>query len=281
MQTFDRRARLNLAVRAARVAGKAIMDIYSRPQSQWEVEQKADASPLTLADRRAHRLIAEMLAPTAYPILSEEGTIATFEERKSWERLWIVDPLDGTKEFLKRNGEFTVNIALVEAGVPVEGVVFAPAKGHLYIGSPEGAAKALIPDSEDVDSPAQFLPIPTPKCAPGADEAEPERLRVVASRSHLSVETAEFIGKLKAQHGEVDIVSAGSSLKICLVAEGAADLYPRLAPTMEWDTAAGHAVALAAGCTVVDAQTGQALFYNKADLHNPWFIVSRKPRAES
>lgn len=256
------------------------MRIYSSPKSQWKVEKKADSSPLTLADRAAHQLIAQRLAATPWPILSEEGSIPPFEERRGRESLWMVDPLDGTKEFLKRNGEFTVNIAFIQGGIPIEGVVFAPAKGLLYVGSAEGAAKALIEDPQDVDSPARFFPIPPQKSASAPEEAPRRSLRVVASRSHLSKETAQFIEDLRARHGEVELLSAGSSLKICLVAEGSADLYPRLAPTMEWDTAAGHAVALAGGCTIVEAQGGQALSYNKADLHNPWFIVSRKTPAQ-
>ena len=225
------------------------MKIYST--ADFGVEMKADNSPLTLADKASHEVIMRHLRPTAIPVLSEEGAHLPYEERKAWRRLWIVDPLDGTKEFIKRNGEFTVNIALVEDGTPVLGVILMPATGALYaaiVGQP-------------------FAP------HNGGSAARP--FTVVASRSHLNDETAAYIEALRAQHPDLQCVSAGSSLKICLVAEGKADVYPRFAPTMEWDTAAGHAIALAAGLTVTDPHTGCPLTYNKPDLHNPHFIVQK------
>ena len=255
-------------IQAALRAGCEIMKIYNSPETDWQVERKADNSPLTLADRRSHEVIAEALAASPFPMLSEEGTIPPFEERNGWTKLWVVDPLDGTKEFLKRNGEFTVNIALVENSMPTLGIIYAPALYRLYWGVlGEGAFMAQV-DPEDMGiRPEQRLPLhrerPTASC------------RVVASRSHLSPETEQFINCLRHAHLQVETVSAGSSLKICLVAEGAADVYPRLAPTMEWDTAAGHAIALAAGCRITDALTGTPLLYNKEDLHNPWFVVER------
>lgn len=256
-------------------AGRAIMDIYARPEESWEVERKADNSPLTLADRESHRIIARTLEPTDIPLLSEEGAHLSYEMRRKWHRLWVVDPLDGTKEFLKRNGEFTVNIALVEDGVPVMGVIFAPALLRLWWGAKGmGAFTASVSEGQNVEGKpvyvvgeSQNLPLKERMCG--------QPCRVVASRSHLSPETEVFIDSLRQKYGEVQTVSAGSSLKLCLVADGNADIYPRLAPTMEWDTAAGHAIALAAGCTVTDAATGQPLLYNKEDLHNPFFIVKR------
>lgn len=250
---------LDTAISAALHAGKDIMDIYDDPAADFGIERKADNSPLTRADKAAHARIVSYLDSTGIPVLSEEGAHLPYEQRRQWHRLWIVDPLDGTKEFIKRNGEFTVNIALVEDGTPVMGVIYVPVKRVLYYGSPEGAFKRV----PDTDGPAIRLPQPKGAAA----------YRVVASRSHLSPETETFINELRREHPDLQLVSSGSSLKICLVAEGAADIYPRHAPTMEWDTAAGHAIALAAGHQMVDATTGQPLVYNKPDLHNPWFIV--------
>ncbi len=261
---------MNKIIAAALKAGHAIMDIYSRPQADLEITHKADHSPLTLADRRSNEIISEALAACSpYPVLSEEGQHLPYEERKDWHRLWVVDPLDGTKEFIKHNGEFTVNIALVEDGTPIFGVIYAPALKRLYWGGrEEGAFTATVAEGADAPGTATALhPQPQPAGAP---------LRIVASRSHLSPETAAFIDRLRQTHGEVETVSAGSSLKLCLVAAGQADVYPRLAPTMEWDTAAGDAIARAAGCQVTDAAKGTPLVYNKPDLHNPFFIVSRR-----
>lgn len=249
---------LSLALDAARRAGKAIMEIYDDPKADWQIERKADNSPLTLADRRAHAVIAATLAPSGLPVLSEEGVHAAWSERREWQRLWVVDPLDGTKEFIRRNGQFTVNIALVEGGVPRLGVVYVPASGVTYYGTADGGARRV-----DADGTEAVLP----------DDAGERPFTVVASASHMSPETAEYIDRLRQVRPDLRLVSAGSSLKLCRVAEGSADVYPRFAPTMEWDTAAGHAVAAAAGRRVTDAQTGLPLVYNKADLHNPWFIV--------
>lgn len=264
-------ALLNLVAAAAVSAGDAIIDVYNRPTADWQVEHKADDSPLTLADRRAHAVIAEALAATPYSLLSEEGAHADYAVRRDYGRLWIVDPLDGTKEFIKRNGEFTVNIALVEHGRPVFGVVYVPVTRRLSYGMTEafgGTRRAAVchVSEEGEWQDLTLMPI---------EQADERPYTVVASRSHLSEETQAFIDRLRTAHPDLVLRSAGSSLKICLVAEGLADVYPRLAPTMEWDTAAGHAVALGAGCEVVDAATGRPVTYNKEDLHNPFFIVRR------
>lgn len=249
---------LDLAISAAIEAGREIMRIYDDPSQDFGIEQKADNSPLTLADKAAHNCIVRHLEPTGIPILSEEGAHLPYEERRAWHRLWVVDPLDGTKEFIKKNGEFTVNIALVEEGSPVLGVIYVPATGVLYAGVVgEGAWKEERGERKIVNCKLLNSQIFT----------------VVASRSHLSPETEEYINQMRREHENVQLISSGSSLKICLVAEGAADVYPRFAPTMEWDTAAGDAIARAAGREVVDANTGKLLTYNKPDLHNPWFIV--------
>lgn len=265
---------LRVAVEAAVRAGDAIMEIYDRPQSDWQIEQKADHSPLTLADRTAHALIVEQLQPTGIPVVSEEGAQRDDPDRSSWEKLWVVDPLDGTKEFIKRNGEFTVNIALVLDSKPVMGVVYVPVSRKLYYGlqplpalqpseAEAGAWRAVAGRDEELSS-VEKLP---------AEAEGHSGFVVVASRSHLSPETEDYISRLRQQHSDVQLRSAGSSLKLCLIAEGSADVYPRFAPTMEWDTAAGDAVVRAAGGETVYAEDEtHPLHYNKADLHNPWFI---------
>jgi len=238
----------------ARRAGRAILEIYASADDG--VTYKDDRSPLTAADLASHRVLAAGLAGLApeIPVLSEEGAAMPYAERRGWRRFWLVDPLDGTKEFIKRNGEFTVNVALVDAGVPVLGVVHAPTLARTYLAA--RGAGAWRRDGE-----AQ----PRAIRATGTDG---EELVVVASRSHAGPELAAFLAALPPHR----LASMGSSLKLCLVAEGAADFYPRLGPTMEWDTGAAHAVALAAGGRVVDVQ-GKDLRYNKESLLNPYFLV--------
>lgn len=262
---------LIIAVRAALKAGARIMNVYTDPNSDFEIERKADNSPLTIADRKAHEVIAETLADTPYPVLSEEGKKFPYENRKEWNELWIVDPLDGTKEFIKRNGEFTVNIAYVKNGVPEAGVIYIPVKKELFIADCERGAFKLtdvvnIDDTETIDS---LMTRGTR--LPHADKRN--NFVVVASRSHLSEETEAFIEEMKKEHEQVETLSSGSSLKLCLIAEGKADVYPRFAPTMEWDTAAGHAIIRAAGKEVYHTDGIEPLHYNKEDLLNPWFIA--------
>lgn len=265
---------LFIAVDAALRAGEEILSIYNDPTSDFEIERKADHSPLTIADRRAHETIAALLNETPFPVLSEEGKHLDYAQRKGWSELWIVDPLDGTKEFIKRNGEFTVNIALVEHGIPVLGVIYLPVKQELYFaGEALGAYKlsgitALDPSStlEELMQRADRLPL----------AHESDTFVVVASRSHLSLETESYIEQMKQQHPKVELISCGSSIKICRVAEGTAQVYPRFAPTMEWDTAAGHAIARAAGMEIYQADKDVPLQYNKENLLNPWFIVETK-----
>ena len=261
---------LYLAIRAAIDAGKAIMDIYMDPAADFGIEQKADHSPLTRADKAAHAVITALLSVTPFPILSEEGADIPYKERKKWRTFWLVDPLDGTKEFIKRNGEFTVNIALIEDGVPTAGVIYVPVRKELYFGSlDKGAFKASDidynhqPTFEALHATAKRLP---------ANQLH-QGVVVVASRSHMTEETRLYVDNLRKQGMPVTMISSGSSLKICLVAEGSADIYPRFAPTMEWDTAAGHAIAKAAGCEVYHIDEKTPVRYNKEDLHNPWFIV--------
>ncbi len=264
-----------LALRAAVAAGDDIMDVYA---GSFEVLQKGDRSPLTEADRRAHTRIAGILSPSGIPLLSEEGRDIPYDERGAWPELWIVDPLDGTKEFIKRNGQFTVNIALIRDGRPVLGVVHAPASDVLYLGTETLGAYKLEADRSIMRAMTfeagscleRFVRLAV-KIPYPPDPSRP--FTVVASLSHRSPETESFIEGLKREHAELALAVMGSSLKLCLVAEGSADVYPRFAPTMEWDTAAGQAVCEAAGTRVISAVDRTPLAYNKPDLTNPWFIA--------
>ena len=300
---------IKTAMDAALRAGGAILEIYKR---DFEVEFKADSSPLTEADKAAHCIICDALEDIGLPVLSEESKAVSYEERKGWEKYWLVDPLDGTKEFIKKNGEFTVNIALIEAGRPVMGVVYAPVLGTVYCGMLDveggtseawkGTGCAGKSVSEIMES---AIDLHSALCT------HQSAIRVVASRSHCNGETKAFIAELEKE-GPVELVSSGSSLKLCLVAEGSADVYPRIAPTMEWDTAAAQAVVEAAGgrvvkydpavpagsylCKKLDVESGtphpttchaeacgegrshishspEALAYNKENLLNPYFVV--------
>lgn len=239
----------------AHCAGAAIMEVY-RSGDAGETS-KADNSPLTQADLAAHRTIVEALTSLTpeIPILSEEAADIAYPVRSQWTRYWLVDPLDGTKEFIKRNGEFTVNIALIENGEPVMGVVYAPVLDVCYYGA--RGAGAFVQRGK-----AAAQPINVKSHTAG------EPIKVVASRSHSDARTEALLNQL----GDHQCISMGSSLKLCLVAEGAAHFYPRLGPTMEWDTAAAQAVVNAAGGIVCDMK-GKELRYNKVDLHNPEFLV--------
>jgi len=258
---------LDLIIRAALEAGKAIMEIYHT--GDFGVDMKSDLSPLTKADVASNDVIMRYLDSSSIPVLSEEGRAIGFEERKSWKQLWIVDPLDGTKEFIKKNGEFTVNIALVENGIPILGVVYAPVLNELYFASRElGSFKVLTAansTAEELLAAAQKLPL----------EKEHTSYRIVASRSHMSPETEAFIKEQEALQVQVEMISRGSSLKLCMIAEGTADCYPRFAPTMEWDTAAGQAICMYAGAAVIDWQTKKSMLYNRENLLNGWFVVQR------
>lgn len=295
-------------IRAALAAGTQVMEVY---RGEVFVEMKNDESPLTEADRRGHDTIQTVLRAAmnarmieSLPIMSEEGAIAPFLQRAGWPQYFLVDPLDGTKEFIKKNDEFTVNIAYMEQDEgddvirarlgaeatplevvearrwsPVAGVVFAPALEELYVGEGESAWRwteisgLTVPELDDAEA------------IPHTSLTAERPYTIVASRSHMTPETEAFVEERRREHPDLELVSAGSSLKICRVAEGHADEYPRFAPTMEWDTAAGDAVARAAGCEVLAYSDGSGstppqpqgpMIYNKKDLHNPWFLVRRQ-----
>lgn len=245
---------LNTAITAAEQACSQIVEVYN--SGDFQAELKGDNSPLTIADRRAHDVIVKFLESTGLPILSEEGRSIPYHERKNWEYFWLVDPLDGTKEFLKRNGEFTVNIALIHKNTPILGVVAVPVTGDIYYAA-DGEAY-LRKGTSTTKLPRR-----------GRTDLQQEGLRVVASRSHMSPETQEFVNQLK----NPSIVSSGSSLKFMMLASGVADVYPRFAPTMEWDTGASQAIVNAVGLKVFRQGTTDELVYNKENLLNPGFVV--------
>jgi len=250
---------INTLLPIAKDAGVAIMEIYSKP---IEVEQKSDDSPLTLADRESNRIILEGLNKF-YPdisYISEETKQTQYDERKNWEYFWLIDPLDGTKEFIKRNGEFTVNIALIHKNTPVLGVVYLPDKDIFYFAKKgegsykiEGTGKAQKINARILEDKKQIV--------------------IMGSRSHGNQELEDYVNQKKNEYRNVEFIPAGSSLKFTLIAEGKADIYPRLGPTMEWDTAAAHAIVLESGKQVLKYGTKEPLEYNKENLLNPWFIV--------
>jgi 3'(2'), 5'-bisphosphate nucleotidase len=256
------------AIQAAVNAGSAILEEYGKPVT--EVENKADHSPLTRADKRAHEIIATALEETGIPVLSEEGREIPYMNRSWWSSFWLVDPLDGTKEFIRRNGEFTVNVALVVEGRAEFGVVYAPLLNNLYVGLP-GRGAFLCREEKHFTQPLDYL-VQFATALPFAGEDE-KYFRVVASRSHYNRETKDYIHGLDTGGKELLLVSRGSSLKLCMVAAGEAEIYPRLGPTMEWDTAAAHAVVKASGRNVYRFDNGEELVYNKENLHNPYFVV--------
>jgi len=249
-------------VKIAKDAGKAIMKIYNQ---EFDVEYKTDSSPLTIADKKANEIIVTALNQLSVnsflekniPIISEEGRSVPYDERKNWEYFWLIDPLDGTKEFVKKNGEFTINIALINKETPVLGVVYSPVLNVCYWAKrDEGAFKN-----------GEKLPLKT--------KEKRDVYKIVASRSHISNETKDFIEAIDTDKEKV-IISIGSSLKICLVAEGEANIYPRLGPTMEWDTAAAHAIVNESDGLFnkyIDNGACQQHVYNKKNLLNDWFVV--------
>jgi 3'(2'), 5'-bisphosphate nucleotidase len=273
---------LHESITASIKAGLAILDVY---HSDYSVEYKSDDSPLTIADQRSHDMISGILSKTNIPILSEEGRNIDYAERKKWDRLWIVDPLDGTKEFIKRNDEFTVNIALVKNNTPVLGVIFVPVTSTLYFAA-EGFGARKMSDPDLVKKIGEMIlqeskpeivemVLSCSVTLPLKQRTDKTSCRIVGSRSHSTPELEAYVDQKKKEYQTVGFLSAGSSLKFCLVAEGEADIYPRLGPTMEWDTAAGQAIAEQSGCRVLCWDTGSPLTYNRENLLNPNFMVSR------
>lgn len=245
------------------------MEVYT---GVFDVEYKDDHSPLTTADKQSHAIIHEELSNFGIPILSEEGVSIPYNDRKTWDEYWLVDPLDGTKEFVKRNGDFTVNIAFMKSNHPEAGIIYAPVKDILYFAFPGIGAFRCSGRKESLKNLTMDSLLMSSEKLPTVYTDE---FVIVASKSHQNPDTESFIKKVIEEKGAVQYMQVGSSLKFCAMAEGSADLYPRLGPTMEWDTAAGHAIAEHAGCEVRKWDSELSLEYNKENLLNPWFLVSR------
>lgn len=257
---------IDLAITASILAGQRIMEVYN--SNNFEIEFKQDQSLLTKADKLSHSTISEILSKTKLPILSEEGKEIEYCNRKKWKMFWLVDPIDGTKEFVNRNGEFTVNIALIKDNKPVGGVIYVPVSQELYVGVNDYGAFKLQTNNQsntfmDVQEQGLKLPIRNDR----------NDYIIVGSRSFMNEETKTYIGVIKKEYPDAQMLSKGSSLKICMVAEGKADIYPRFGPTMEWDTAAGHAIIKAAGKNLYIKYSKNELAYNKKVLLNPYFIA--------
>jgi 3'(2'), 5'-bisphosphate nucleotidase len=260
---------LYLAIKASLQAGAAIMEVYT--SSDFEITVKSDRSPLTLADRNAHLDIEKILSKTELPIISEEGSKIDYSVRKNWEYFWMVDPLDGTKEFIKKNGEFTVNIALINKNRPVLGVIYVPVTNKIYFAA-EGTGAYSIEhlNINDIDKTPEELISSAKKLE---HKSLNNTLTVIASRSHMNIKTSMYIHRMKKHYKDVSIISKGSSLKLCLIAESIANVYPRHSPTMEWDTAAGHAIINCSGGRITVRDDKHTLEYNKENLLNPGFTA--------
>ena len=266
---------LHSAIKAAINAGHDILKIYD---TNFKVEIKQDNTPVTMADKAASKSIINSLSSFNIPFICEEENIVNYETRKNWQKLWLIDPLDGTKEFIKRNGEFTVNIALIEYDKPVIGVIYSPVFKNLFfalngLGSfkinPHNVISLINTNKLDclktILNSAQQLPTVN----------KPKNYTVVASRSHLSTELNSHIKQLESKKGTINLINTGSSLKMCLVADGEANEYPRFGTTMEWDTAAGHCILNNANGTIISTETNLPLTYNKQNLKNPNFIATQ------
>lgn len=264
---------LPYAFNAAVRAGAEIMKIYN--SDSYNIEVKSDNTPLTIADRLAHNKIKEVLGATRIPILSEEGRAMLYEERKNWEMFWLVDPLDGTIEFIKRNNEFTVNIALMADNECIGAIVYVPYLGKVYFAERGFGAmliEGIAPDEQanytngEIRAHSKMLPLTT---------STHDKFRIAVSRSHQTAETAQYIDQMREKHPDIEIVEQGSSYKFCLLAEGVIDYYPRTTTTYEWDTAAAELILREAGGEVRSLPDKQPLRYNKENLNNPWFECYR------
>ncbi len=276
-----------MALLAAKDAGRAILDVY---RQDFDISYKDDHSPLTLADQRSHNIIVSHLSDVSgerLPILSEEGRSISYQQRRRWKYFWMADPLDGTKEFIKKNDEFTVNIAQIHQNRPILGVIYVPVKDVFYFAGDGLGAYRM--DNSDILAIGNNRPVKNDSARvletilarsiklPDDNhrfEKKDSQITIVGSRSHATKELEAFIENMRKKHEQVEFISAGSSLKLCLVAEGRADIYPRLGPTMEWDTAAGQVIVEQARGSVLNYEMDEPLRYNKKNLLNPWFIAS-------
>ncbi|MBW1608724.1 MAG: 3'(2'),5'-bisphosphate nucleotidase CysQ, partial [Deltaproteobacteria bacterium] len=277
---------LLMALLAAKDAGRAILDVY---RQDFDISYKDDHSPLTLADQRSHNIIVSHLSDVSgerLPILSEEGRSISYQQRRRWKYFWMADPLDGTKEFVKKNDEFTVNIAQIHQNRPILGVIYVPVKDVFYFAGDGLGAYRM--DNSDILAIGNNRPVKNDSARvletilarsiklPDDNhrfEKKDSQITIVGSRSHATKELEAFIETMRKNHEQVEFISAGSSLKLCLVAEGRADIYPRLGPTMEWDTAAGQVIVEQARGSVLNYEKDEPLRYNKKNLLNPWFVA--------
>lgn len=258
---------LDKAITATLLAGQKIREVYYS-SLYFDIQLKDDLTPVTIADQLAHLEILNELDSTGLNILSEEGNQIEFNERKCWSLFWLVDPLDGTKEFIKRNDEFTVNVALIQNCQPIAGVIYAPVTGELYVGIQGiGAFKIFNPTGDCTFQTMQHSGVKLP------EKTKRDEFIVAISRSHMNLVTEAYIENLRKEHPTINIMSKGSSLKMCMVAEGTASIYPKLGKTMEWDTAAGHAILKAVGKNIFLPDLKTELTYNKENLQNPHFIA--------
>ena len=261
----------NAAVRA----GAAIMKIYKH-SDDYHITMKSDHTPITIADRLAHNTIKESLGATRIPILSEEGREMLYDERRNWELFWLVDPLDGTVEFIKGNNEFTINIALMENNICISSVVYVPYHHKIYIAERGRGAWVMHDVVPSEDASYSYEQIHQNIVKLPLASAEHTTFRVAVSRSHQTTETHEHIASLRTEHPDLEIIEQGSSYKFCLLAEGRVDYYIRTTTTSEWDTAAGELILLEAGGITTAYPTGEPLLYNKEELDNPWFVAKRR-----
>jgi 3'(2'), 5'-bisphosphate nucleotidase len=262
---------LNIALQASVSAGREILKIFE--QGDFEVEHKKDSSPVTVADKNSNAIITEFLEQTELPVLSEEGRRIPFSERRNWKRYWLVDPLDGTKEFVRKSTDFTVNIALIENHKSVLGVIYIPFTKELFFGAKEIGAFKYIVNSDESDFKFKTIRIDS-KQLDGI--CLNPNFTITGSRSHINTELLAYYEEMKKKYPGTEIISRGSSLKFCLLAEGKAHIAPRIGPTYEWDTAAGHAILNAVGGFVFQRGTEIELIYNKETLLNPNFIAKNK-----
>jgi 3'(2'), 5'-bisphosphate nucleotidase len=256
---------LTMTLRAAVEAGR---ELRYRKDRALNIQSKEDDSPVTIADENAHRIIFDILKESGIPILSEEGRDIPLAERQSWEKFWMIDPLDGTKEFIKGRNEYTINIALIEKKEAVFGLIAVPELNQIYCGESGGCSYRFMENDLSGD-----FSIAREKATLLPDQTDDSEYRVLASRSHLSKQTEAYIDELRKEKGEIVFVQAGSALKFCRLAEGKADIYPRFTPCMEWDTAAGHAILKGVGRDILKVEDGRPLEYDKPDLLSPFFIA--------
>ena len=257
-------------INASIKAGKAICEIYN--SDDFQITEKEDKSPLTKADLQSNLIINNILKKYNIPIISEENKQIPYDERKNWKKFWLVDPLDGTKEFIKKRGNFTVNIALIEYQRPIAGIIYIPHRKILYFGHNELGAFKIENINTELKNFDEFFE----KCERLEAEKQNETVRIIASQSHFDEKTASYIEKLKKIYPSTKIVNIGSSLKFTLLAENKADIYPRFGPTMEWDIAAGDAILTASGGKVINIESKQEFTYNKENLLNKYFLSVNK-----